>query len=488
MSAYRPRLSAGVSFWVMIVAYLGLMVAASAPSPLYVVYQARWHFSAITLTAIFGVYALALLLTLLTVGGLSDFIGRKPVLLAGFTALVASMIVFAHADGVGWLYLGRVLQGLAAGSSLGALSAGLVDFAGPKRLRFAGLVNSLVPSLGLALGALGAGGLVQFAPAPTVLVFVLLAGLFAVVMIAVAVGPETERRRGGALRSLAPRIRVPKRLRPEFIRTMPALFATWAQVGLTLSLTTTLAAARFGLTDRFLDALVVAAVCGSAFLATVIMRNASARRGTVLGCAALIVGTGITLVSLAGPWTIAFYVGSALTGLGLGSTMGAAGEFDPDGLRLGVLVDRVDAVLTAEPAEAEAAERNAGANDPVGVDPHGAGPEGVSDDAGRLTTGVDEEVRLVRRNGRTLELVGQPREVIEPLRDAGQLATHLAEQLPGVARLDLGERIRVTGDDVTEPPQEPGPCETGELPHGPDRARRAAVTARSTSPAPPSAK
>ena len=324
MSAYRPRLSAGVSFWVMIVAYLGLMFAASAPSPLYVVYQARWHFSAITLTSIFGVYALALLLTLLTVGGLSDFIGRKPVLLAGFTALVASMVVFAHADGVGWLYLGRVLQGLAAGSSLGALSAGLIDFAGPKRLRFAGLVNSLVPSLGLALGALGAGGLVQFAPAPTVLVFVLLAGLFAVVMIAVAAGPETERSRSGAWRSLAPRIRVPKRLRPEFIRTVPALFATWAQVGLTLSLTTTLAAARFGLTDRFLDALVVAAVCGSAFLATLIMRNASARRGTVLGCAALVVGTGITLVSLAGPWTMAFYAGSALTGLGLGSTLGAA--------------------------------------------------------------------------------------------------------------------------------------------------------------------
>ena len=319
----RRRLSAEVSLWVMIVAYLGLMVAASAPSPLYVVYQARWHFSAITLTSVFGVYALALLLTLLTVGGLSDFIGRKPVLLAGFTALAASMVVFAHADGVGWLYLGRVLQGLAAGSSLGALSAGLIDFAGPNRLRFASLANSLLPSLGLALGALGAGGLVQFAPAPTVLVFVLLTALFAVVLIAVAIGPETERRQAGAMRSLVPRMRIPKRLRPEFIRTMPALFATWAQVGFTLSLTTTLAAAGFGLADHFLDALVVAAVCGSAFLATVIMRNASARRGTVLGGAALITGTAITLVSLAGPWTLVFYAGSVLTGLGLGSTLGA---------------------------------------------------------------------------------------------------------------------------------------------------------------------
>src|SRR5713226_6992253 len=152
----------------MIVAYLGLMFAASAPSPLYVVYQARWHFSAITLTSIFGVYALALLLTLLTVGGLS----------------------------------------------------GIVDFAGPKRQRFAGVVNSLVPSLGLALGALGAGGLVQFAPAPTVLVFLVLGALFALVLLAVAAGPETEQSRGGALRSLTPRMRVARRLRPEFFRTL----------------------------------------------------------------------------------------------------------------------------------------------------------------------------------------------------------------------------------------------------------------------------
>jgi len=319
-SGLRPRLSAGVSFWVMIVAYLGLMFAASAPSPLYVVYEARWHFSAITLTSIFGVYALALLLTLLTVGGLSDFIGRKPVLLAGFALLAASMVVFARADGVGWLYLARVLQGLAAGSTLGALSAGIIDFAGPARQRFAGLVNSLVPALGLALGALGAGGLVQFAPAPTVLVFVVLGVLFAMVLVAVAAGPETGRRRDGALRSLTPRMGVPRRL----FRTRPALFATWAQVGLTLSLTTTLAAARFGLTDRFLDALVVGVVCGSASVATVVMRNASPQRGTVLGCAALVTGTAITLVSLVGPWTIAFYVGATATGLGLGSTMGAA--------------------------------------------------------------------------------------------------------------------------------------------------------------------
>jgi MFS family permease len=105
------RIPAGGSLWVMIALYLGLMAAAAAPSPIYVLYQAQWHFSEMTVTVIYGAYALALLVTLLTVGGLSDFIGRKPVLLAGFGALALSMVVFALADGVAWLYAARILQG-----------------------------------------------------------------------------------------------------------------------------------------------------------------------------------------------------------------------------------------------------------------------------------------------------------------------------------------------------------------------------------------
>jgi MFS family permease len=318
------RLPARTSFWVTVAAYLGLMIAAAAPSPLYVVYQQRWHFTAATLTTIFGVYVLALLLSLLTVGGLSDFIGRKPLLIGGFGLLTVSMLVFAHADSVGWLYVARVLQGLAAGTSIGALSAALIDFAGPRRAQLASLANGVVPSLGLALGALAAGALVRFAPAPTVFVYLLLAGLFVLVIAAVAAGPEIEQRHPGALRSLTPRMRVPARAVPQFIRILPALFATWAQLGFVLSLTTTLAAVEFGVHDRFLDALVVAMSCFAAFLASVVTRKTPARTATLLGSAALVGGSALAIVSLAGPWASVFYVGSALGGFGVGAMMGAA--------------------------------------------------------------------------------------------------------------------------------------------------------------------
>jgi MFS family permease len=80
------------SFWLLATLLALLSAASSTPSPLYAVYAARWHFSSITLTAIFGVYALALLAALLTTGRLSDHLGRRPVvLLALFVLALASM-------------------------------------------------------------------------------------------------------------------------------------------------------------------------------------------------------------------------------------------------------------------------------------------------------------------------------------------------------------------------------------------------------------
>ena len=85
------------------------------------------------------------------------------------------------------------------------------------------------------------------------------------------------------------------------------------------------------------------------------------------------------------------------------------------------------------------------------------------DHAGRLAPGVDEEVRLVARDGGALELVGQPGEVVEPLRDAAELPAHLAQQLAGVPGLDLGQPVRVPRDQVAEPAHQRGPAEPGEL-------------------------
>ncbi len=255
------KLSPTATFSVVVAAYLVLMISASTPSPLYVVYQAEWHFPTSTLTVVFGVYAVALLLALLTVGGLSDFVGRRPVLVGALALLTASMIVFANADGLAWLYTARIMQGLAAGASIGTLSAGIVSLAPPGRERLAALLNALIPSVGLGLGALVAGAFAQYAPNPTVLVFVVVAAALAVLVILLGFAHEEQERRDGVLTSLVPRVRVAAPVRGAFLRATPSLFAPWAQMGLTLSLLVSLAAAQFGIRNHFESGLIVVTVC-----------------------------------------------------------------------------------------------------------------------------------------------------------------------------------------------------------------------------------
>ena len=54
-AATRPRLGRRMAFWLLALTLGLLLFASSAPSPLYVVYQSDWGFSAITLTSVFAV-------------------------------------------------------------------------------------------------------------------------------------------------------------------------------------------------------------------------------------------------------------------------------------------------------------------------------------------------------------------------------------------------------------------------------------------------
>src|ERR1700742_1651019 len=111
----RRRASA---FWLVATTSGVVMFASAAPSPLYPVYQQLWGFSSAMLTLVFAVYVGALLLSLLTIGVLSDHVGRRPVIAGALLCLIAAMIVFITADGVGALLIGRVVQGLATGAAL----------------------------------------------------------------------------------------------------------------------------------------------------------------------------------------------------------------------------------------------------------------------------------------------------------------------------------------------------------------------------------
>jgi MFS family permease len=318
---FSPRRSnRSTGFWVLATTMVVFFAASSVPTPLYVVYQQKWHFSSVTLTLIFAAYVAALLITLLTAGGLSDYLGRRRVLAGALGVELLAMVAFVAADGVGWLLVARAVQGVATGAAAGALSAGVADLTPPDRPALAAAVNTAAPTTGIAVGALTSGALVEYAPAPRVLVFVTLVVLFSALLVALAVVPETVTRRSGSLRSLQPRASVPVAARSTFRAMAPVLVATWAVGGLVLSLGPSLAAGVFGITNHLVGGLVVTAVAGLGATGAVLTRGWSPHSTMIHGAFVLVGGVGLVLGSLATEWTALFFAGLVVSGWGFGTS------------------------------------------------------------------------------------------------------------------------------------------------------------------------
>jgi MFS family permease len=311
-----PRAAA---FWLVAATTAMLTAASSAPSPLYPVYQSEFGFSAITLTVIFAVYVFALMASLLTVGRLSDYVGRRVVLAGALVIEAAAMALFLEADGVVWLVSARIVQGFATGAAIGVLGAYLLDLQPRDGSRLGSLVNTAAPTSGLGFGAVLTGVLVQYAPHPTRLIFAILTSLFVALALATVVLPETVRRVPGAVAALRPQIAVPPRAKRAFAGAVPTMVATWALGGLVLSVGSSLLGTVFGQSNHAVVGLVIGLFPASAAVAAVLARDVPPSTTARLGSAVLVAGTGLFLLALGASSTAVFVLASIVAGAGFGS-------------------------------------------------------------------------------------------------------------------------------------------------------------------------
>lgn len=311
-------LSHTMSFWLLAVLLGFLLFAASAPSPLYAVYAAMWHFSPLTLTAIYATYALAALAGVLTTGRLSDHLGRRPVVILALVVQVAGMAAFILAHGVGALFAGRFLQGLGTGIASQAISAWLLDLQPRNHPRIGGLIGGISLLAGLAAGGLVSGLLVQYAPDPLHLIFWLLVGVFLLALLAVLTVPDLNPRTPGWLRSMAPQIGVPPVARSLFAASAPSLIAIWALAGLYLSLGPSLAVALLRANSHVAGGLVILALMGGGAAAAVFLKAVDPRVIVARGSLILIAGVGLTLLAVLVNSPAGLYIGSLVAGIGFG--------------------------------------------------------------------------------------------------------------------------------------------------------------------------
>lgn len=322
--ARRWTLPRAVAFWLVAVVLGLFLFAAAAPSPLYVVYQANWEFSATVLTTVFAVYALFQLLALVFAGSLSDHIGRRPVILAALALEVVAMGAFAGARNVTWLLVARILQGAATGLAAGTLSAALLDLQPTSRPRVGPTVASIMPMAGLAVGALGSGLLVQYGPFPTQLVFWLLLALLTATGVGVATMPETVASQGPWLRFLRPHVTIPAPTRALFVTLLPCIVATWALGGLYLSLGSSVAAQILGASNHLVGGLIITTLAGIASVTSTLTAAWPPGRTLRGGSAAVILGVGVTLLAIRQESTALFFLGTMCAGLGFGPTFSGA--------------------------------------------------------------------------------------------------------------------------------------------------------------------
>ncbi|MFI1380679.1 MFS transporter [Embleya sp. NPDC020886] len=308
----RPRFASLLLPASILVSFLA---ASSAPTPLYATYARTWHFSPITTTVVFSVYAVAVLLALLVLGRLSDHVGRRPVLLAALAVQTIAMVVLTTADGVDALLIGRALQGISTGGALGALGAAMLDV----DRRRGTVANATAPGIGTGTGALLSGLLVQYLPAPTHLIYLVFVGVFVLQGIGVALMPEATTRKPGARAALVPRLAMPAGLRGPVLAAAPILFAVWALAGFYGSLGPALARQLSGSPSAVVGGLGFFLLAMAGSLSTVALDHTRPRTVMLLGIAMLVVAMAGILLAIDRSSTVGFFAGTVVAGIGFGA-------------------------------------------------------------------------------------------------------------------------------------------------------------------------
>ncbi len=217
-----------LTFVSAVVSMVTVFAAVGSTIPLFNIYRAEDGFTNAGISLTVVAYSAATLSTLLVLGRLSNHVGRRPTAIASLGLLVLGCLLLLDVHHIGILIAGRLLMGFGAGLASSSLTAYIVDAAPARPAWLASVASSQTVMLGLAVGAVGSGALVQFGPWRRDLVYLVVIGLLILSAALIAVSSETVTPAPGGWRSLRPRVRVPGGVRHLLPAAAAVLLATWA--------------------------------------------------------------------------------------------------------------------------------------------------------------------------------------------------------------------------------------------------------------------
>ncbi|WP_208862803.1 MFS transporter [Micromonospora chersina] len=210
------------------VSLVAAFAASAAPIPLFNVYRAEDGFTNAGISMAVVTTAVGTIAALLVLGRLSSHLGRRRTAIASLGLLLLGCLLLLSVHDIGTLLAGRLLMGVGTGLASSSLTSYIVDAAPARPQWLAAVASSQGPMLGLTVGAIASGALVQFGPWPRDLVYLVCAGVLVLSAALIVISPETATPTPGAWRSLLPQVRVPARVRHLLPVAAAVFLATWA--------------------------------------------------------------------------------------------------------------------------------------------------------------------------------------------------------------------------------------------------------------------
>jgi predicted MFS family arabinose efflux permease len=319
----RPtRTSHSTGFWVIAAAFLTVMAFSTLPTPLYALYQQRDGFSTTLITVIFAAYAVGVMASLYLAGHVSDWLGRRRVILVAIVVELLAAVLFLVWPEVPGLLVARFISGVGVGILTATATAHLGELRAIARpgedSRFSGSVSSFVNIGGLAIGPLVGGILAQWVRSPLVVPYLVFVVLLAVAAVAVAFVPETVERQDEHHAYRPQRVSLPRESRSRFTSAGAAAFTAFAIFGLFTSLAPTFIAGTLHDTSRFDAGTVTFAVFGAAAVAQLLTARMSVPAqlrlaATFMGVGLIAMSVGVLVVNLP-----VFIVAGIIAGAGVG--------------------------------------------------------------------------------------------------------------------------------------------------------------------------
>lgn len=318
----KLRFNHNAGFWATAYVYLVTMAFSTVPAPLYLLYQERDGFNTLMITVIFAGYAIGAMVSLFFVGHVSDWVGRRRILLAAIGLNIVSAGIFLVGSGLWELIVARVMSGIAVGMVTGTATAYLAELhsiARPDTPRTrTDLVASAAPMIGLGSGALIAGWLAAYVSQPLLVPYYVFVGLLVVAFIGVCLTPETVTHATDRAVYRVRRIALPAQARGRFLAASGTALASFAMLAVFSSVSPAFMAGTLGYTSRALAGTVTFLVYVAGALAPLFLLRMRLRQLLVTGFALMLGGL---LALIVGVWLAnfgLFLVAGVVVGAGCG--------------------------------------------------------------------------------------------------------------------------------------------------------------------------